>query len=405
MTVSTTENRERYLGNGTNATFSFPYQLTAEDQLVVRLTNSTDNQTIQGISPGATVIVTLNADYTVNLQNGGENGAIVDFSGLWGPPENNLIITITRLLPLTQLTDYVENDPFPAETHEEALDRLTFLAQQLQEQIDRALKVDVPENVSAPNLNVSMPESADKNEALVAFDSNGRLTTLPFENTGLGFYTDEMAQDAAWNIVQSGRGTTTFYDDNLNSVEIRVDLGGGLDLDSFERVEVDAGDGLAIDSNTNALIKDELFPFVYVTMLSTQSVSAGGFNKVEFEDNQLERGGTFDFSTNTFSADKAGLYVVSAYVEMDIDSSGDSPPGADTHVLDVAVNGVRLYRLDRKITPVGITASVQIGGSVPIILDQNDEITIEVGTTTTTNPATIRDEDRSTHLTIYRAGP
>jgi len=40
---------------------------------------------------------------------------------------------------IIQATDYVENDPFPADTHEQALDKLTMLAQQNEEQLDRTL--------------------------------------------------------------------------------------------------------------------------------------------------------------------------------------------------------------------------------------------------------------------------
>jgi hypothetical protein len=52
-------------------------------------------------------------------------------------------ITIIRSVPLTQETDYVENDSFPAETHEEALDKLTMQIQELNERMDRALILDV----------------------------------------------------------------------------------------------------------------------------------------------------------------------------------------------------------------------------------------------------------------------
>ena len=48
-------------------------------------------------------------------------------------------LLIVRHLDIVQETDYVENDPFPAETAENSLDRLTMICLQLQEQIDRGL--------------------------------------------------------------------------------------------------------------------------------------------------------------------------------------------------------------------------------------------------------------------------
>ena len=44
-------------------------------------------------------------------------------------------------VPLTQLNTYVPNDPFPAASHERALDKLTMEVQQLDEAIDRATAI------------------------------------------------------------------------------------------------------------------------------------------------------------------------------------------------------------------------------------------------------------------------
>ena len=43
--------------------------------------------------------------------------------------------------PITQETDYISGDPFPAETHETALDRLTMIAQEIGSDADRSIKV------------------------------------------------------------------------------------------------------------------------------------------------------------------------------------------------------------------------------------------------------------------------
>jgi len=50
------------------------------------------------------------------------------------------IITIIRELAIKQEIDYVENDPFPAETHEEGLDRACMIDQQLAEELRRTIK-------------------------------------------------------------------------------------------------------------------------------------------------------------------------------------------------------------------------------------------------------------------------
>ena len=46
-------------------------------------------------------------------------------------PADTLQIVIVRAVPLTQDTDYVSNDSFPAETHEGALDTLMLAVQDI----------------------------------------------------------------------------------------------------------------------------------------------------------------------------------------------------------------------------------------------------------------------------------
>jgi hypothetical protein len=52
---------------------------------------------------------------------------------------SDCVLTILRKVPLTQLTDYVENDIFPAESHERALDKLVMIVQEFSEELSRSL--------------------------------------------------------------------------------------------------------------------------------------------------------------------------------------------------------------------------------------------------------------------------
>ena len=78
----------------------------------------------------------LGVDYTVQGAGEASGGAVV-FS--LAPTIGALIIL--RNVPSTQLTDYVENDKFPADSHERALDKLTMGVQQVRESSGRALLV------------------------------------------------------------------------------------------------------------------------------------------------------------------------------------------------------------------------------------------------------------------------
>jgi hypothetical protein len=81
-------------------------------------------------------------------------------------------LTIKRVVPLTQETDYPEGGQFPAQSHEDALDRGTMADQQLQEQIDRAVKLKSTSALS----DIDFPEpGANKG---VKWDSAGTKLVL-----------------------------------------------------------------------------------------------------------------------------------------------------------------------------------------------------------------------------------
>ena len=117
MTVSTTTSSVSYSANGIQTTFAYTFKIFEDGDLLVILRNDTT---------GVETTQTLTTDYTVTGA-GSELGGNVVF--LSAPATGNTVF-IRRVLPLTQTTDYVENDPFPAESHEAALDKLTMLIQQ-----------------------------------------------------------------------------------------------------------------------------------------------------------------------------------------------------------------------------------------------------------------------------------
>jgi hypothetical protein len=124
MTIAKTTSRAQYTGDGSTVAFSFPYRFFADTDLEVYLTVS-----------GVETLQTLTTHYTVS-NAGDETGGTVTFLTA---PASGATVTILRVLPLTQSVDYQANDPFPPETHEQALDRLTLQGQQLSERQGRAL--------------------------------------------------------------------------------------------------------------------------------------------------------------------------------------------------------------------------------------------------------------------------
>ena len=128
MTISTQDSKVNYQGNGQTTVFQIPFPFLENNQIYVQKKDAEGNL----------INYTYATDYTVTGA-GEENGGSVTLNVA---PEQGSTISIYRDVPLTQEVDYRENEIFPAETHEEALDKLTMEVQQIQEQLDRSVKVD-----------------------------------------------------------------------------------------------------------------------------------------------------------------------------------------------------------------------------------------------------------------------
>lgn len=133
MTVSTTTARVAYAGNGSTTAFTIPWPfLSAADLRVIKRASS-----------GVETVFTIGADYTVTGAGSANGGTLT----LASAPVAGETITILRDPVIVQSTDYLPNDPFPAESHERALDLLTMAAQRLDDRLDRALVLaesDIP---------------------------------------------------------------------------------------------------------------------------------------------------------------------------------------------------------------------------------------------------------------------
>ena len=158
MTVSSTTARVSYSGNGATVTFAVNFYFLEDSHLQVIIRSATGTETVK----------TLLTDYTVTGAGNPAGGSITFGTA----PTNTETIVITRAVPLTQQTDYLANDPFPAESHEEALDKLTMMVQQQQDALDRSIKLSVTNTIGSAEFTVGATDRADK---ILAFDSAGEL--------------------------------------------------------------------------------------------------------------------------------------------------------------------------------------------------------------------------------------
>ena len=161
MTVSTTTNRASYSGNGSTTAFAYGFKIFADADLTVIIRSSTGVETTK----------TLTTHYTVSGAGTDSGGNVTFTTG--NVPASGETVVILRKLTLTQATDYVANDPFPAESHEDALDRLTMITQQLDEAVGRSLKVSQTNVIATSEFTTSSSDRANK---LLSFDGSGDLT-------------------------------------------------------------------------------------------------------------------------------------------------------------------------------------------------------------------------------------
>ena len=131
MTVQTEIKRVVQVGTGATKIFYFNATVQGLSDLKVYTVTPAGVQTLQ-VRGGAGTY-----DYVMAI-NASTKFATVTLNNFLAAGYK---VVLLRGTPITQVVDYVEGDPFPAETHESALDKLTIIATQLQEQLDRSFQV------------------------------------------------------------------------------------------------------------------------------------------------------------------------------------------------------------------------------------------------------------------------
>ena len=163
MTISSTTVKNSYSGNGTLDTFTYTFKIFADSDLQVIIRSALGTETVK----------TLTTHYTVTGAGSASGGTIVFTSG--NIPSATETVVIRRAVPQTQAIDYIANDPFPAESHEEGLDRSMMAIQQVQEELDRAIKISRTNTMSSTEFTVGATSRAGK---ILGFDDAGELAGL-----------------------------------------------------------------------------------------------------------------------------------------------------------------------------------------------------------------------------------
>lgn len=230
MTVTSENKRNQYTITEAQVVFPYTFRILAQTHLLVLHTTAA----------GVETILTITTNYTVSGV-GGAGGGNVTTCGTSSPYPTGDTITIIRDVPLTQLVDYVENDMFPSQTHENAIDKLTMIIQEISEKWDRMLilaksssysDLTLPNPVAEKFLQWKSDLSGLKN---VSLQSEGDLSVSTFvedllddENATVFLATLGLDTDLLTLALPAGTTISTFIKsllDNADAATARITLG------------------------------------------------------------------------------------------------------------------------------------------------------------------------------------
>jgi hypothetical protein len=194
MTVNTTKiTSGPYVGNDVAETFSYTFKVDDKDQLSVYETNDIGIQTL----------LVVDTNYTVSGV-GNDGGGIV--TRIPGPLPTGYEWFIRSDFKETQLTAFSSQGPFFPDLHENAMDKLTLLIQQLLDEKSRSPAV-------SKTYTGSLPLSLDSPGAGFALRWNGSGTGLENYDPFSALTSDEIAADKP--VINYSTLTSAVSDNNL----------------------------------------------------------------------------------------------------------------------------------------------------------------------------------------------
>ena len=182
MTISTTIIKNSYSGNGSTTAFTYNFKITAETEIeVIVKTNATGAESVRSIGTGST-------NYAV--AGVGNNSGTVTFVTA---PTSSETVLLRRSTAQTQAMDLIDNDPMSADTIETAHDKAIAISQELQEQLDRSIKISRANTMTSTEFVTSATDRANK---ILSFDSSGEISVTQELGTYKG--TDATTTTAAY---------------------------------------------------------------------------------------------------------------------------------------------------------------------------------------------------------------
>jgi hypothetical protein len=199
-------------------------------------TTATGAESVRAIGTGST-------NYSVTGVGETSGGNVVFVTA----PTSAETVTIIRNSALTQGTDYQPATNFPAASHEEALDKLTHIVQELDEEMGRTVKVSRSTTISSSEITDDADTRASK---LLGFDSDGDLESTT------GRVSSVSVSNVATSSGSPGTATASFTTSS-GALALGIPIGqtgmaAGVSLQySTTTTDADPGAGFFRTNNTN----------------------------------------------------------------------------------------------------------------------------------------------------------
>jgi len=159
--ISNTVRVAQYVGNNVATVFAISFPFYSNSHIYLYTVDTA----------GVQVTLTLGTDYTLAGLNNPAGGTATLTVAL----PSTKTLTIARIVPYQQLTNYINNDAFDSEAHEIRMDLIVQMTQQLAAQ-SNSLKFPVTEPLSN---STTLPTAFNRKNKLVYFNaSTGEMTLL-----------------------------------------------------------------------------------------------------------------------------------------------------------------------------------------------------------------------------------
>jgi len=270
-------------------TFRWPYTATAAASTLFPYSNKILDQDDLKVYVSGT-LKTIGTDYSVTGVGVAAGGNV---SFVVAPSTGASVLLTKDGVEFTQGTDYVANDAFPAESHEDALDKLTNIAQKIWDYTRRSVKLAITSTLT--DLELPTPEASKYIGWNATADGLENLSLV-----ALGAISDAAYNSTTWDgetgIAPSKNAVRDIMETKISSLveDTTPELGGDLDANGKKIEDAIFLDCGIVTSALGALGAGDV----------TIDLSLG--NNISLT---IDAGATLTFS-NAIASDDLGVYSI-----------------------------------------------------------------------------------------------